>query len=124
MYTLDTNAIIYYLQNDANAVSVLENIFAKSIAPVYISSITEAELFSFSGLTTKEIENIEKLLQTLAIIPLDSRIARITGSLRRIYNIDIADSAIAATAMFTGTTLITRNIKDFKKILNFPLLKI
>ena len=59
-----------------------------------------------------------------AIIPLDSRIARIAGSLRRQYNIKTADSIVAATALFTGTTLITRNIRDFQKIPNLLLRKI
>ena len=38
-------------------------------------------------------------MNTLAIIPLDSRIARIAGSLRRLYGLKTADSAIAATAL-------------------------
>jgi len=65
MYTLDTNAIIYYLREDA-----------------------------------------------------------IAGPLRRQYNIKTADGIVAATALFTGTTLITRNIRDFQKIPNLLLRKI
>lgn len=124
MYTLDTNTIIYYLKGESKTASVLDKIFLKNNSPIYISSITEAELFSFSGLTIKESKQINELLETLAIIPFDSRIARITGLLRRTCKINVADSAIAATAMFTGTTLITRNINDFKKIPNLSLLEI
>jgi len=45
MYTLDTNAIIYYVQEDAHATSVLEAIYARNV-PVYVSVMTEAELFA------------------------------------------------------------------------------
>ena len=123
MYTLDTNAIIYYLKGDKNAVLILESIFRED-TPIFISAITELELFSFSTLSSKEIQQIEQILQTLAIIPIDSRIARIAGALRRKYHLKTADSAVAATALFTGSTLTTRNIIDFQKISNLPLLKI
>jgi len=123
MYTLDTNAIIYYLKGKPDVVPVLDKILKES-SPVYISSITEAELFGFPGLTIKESRQIDELLKTLAVISLDSRIARITGLFRRTYRINIADSAIAATAMFTGSTLVTRNVNDFKSITNLLLLEI
>ena len=120
MYTLDTNAIIYYLKDDPDAVTILSNIFTQD-TPLYISAITEIELFGFSKLSDYEVEQIEAILKTVAIIPVDSRIARTAGFIRRNYHINIADSAIAATALFTGTTLLTRNIRDFRKIPNFSL---
>lgn len=123
MYTLDTNAIIYYLKEDKKVVGFIENAFTR-LVPIYISSITEVELFSFPTLTFEESNQIENILETLAIIPLGSRIARIAGSLRRQYKIKTADSVIAATAMFTGTTLVTRNVRDFQKIPHLSLHKI
>lgn len=123
MYTLDTNAIIYYLKNDPKAVPILKKIFSQE-SPVYISAITELELFSFSNLTQKEINQIEEILKTLAIIPVDSRIARIAGALRRYYLLKLPDSAIAATSLFTGSILITRNIYDFQKVPNLSIKKI
>ena len=60
----------------------------------------------------------------MTIVPLDSRIAQGAGFLRKIYGIKIADSIIAATVLSTGSTLITRNIKDFKNIPNISLLEI
>ena len=96
MYTLDTNAIIYYLKGDEAVSSILTQIFSSNI-PVYISTITQVELLGFSNITAQELEQIEDLLKTIAIIPLDSNIARIAGFLRRTYRLQIADSAIAAT---------------------------
>lgn len=47
MYTLDTNAIIYYLKGDPRAGSTIENIIANG-TPLYVSTITEVELFLLS----------------------------------------------------------------------------
>lgn len=122
MYTLDTNAIIYYLKGDEDSVRILNKIFSENL-PLYVSALTETELFSFSYLTPRDVERIEGLIRTVAVIPVDSRIARIAGLLRRKYRLAIADSVIAATALFTGTTLLTRNIRDFKRIPNLLLRK-
>jgi predicted nucleic acid-binding protein len=49
-------------------------------------------------------------------VPLDSRLARYTGYLHRLYRLKTSDSAIAAMAMLTKTTLLTRNADDFRQI--------
>mgnify|MGYP001562026446 CR=1 FL=1 len=123
MYTLDTNAIIYYLKGDTSSVNFLKDILGQDV-PIYVSAITEVELFGFSQLNSLEMRRIEELLYTLSIIPLDSRIARDAGLLRRVYRLKVADSVIAATALFTGTQLVTRNIRDFRKIPNLLIAKI
>lgn len=120
MYTLDTNAIIYYLKDDQDAVYLLSDIVAEN-SPLYISTITEIELFSFPKLSDQEADQIDEILRTVAIIPVDSRIARTAGLIRRTYHINIADSAIAATALFTGTTILTHNSRDFRKIPNLSV---
>jgi len=123
VYTLDTNAIIYYLKDDPEAVAALREIFSED-TPLYISTITEAELFGFPTLSDQEAEQIDSLLRTVAVIPVDSRIARTAGLIRRTCRVNIADSVIAATALFTGTTLLTRNTRDFRKIPNLLLRQI
>lgn len=120
MYTLDTNAILYYLKDDPDTVSSLRDIFAQN-APLYVSAITELELFAFSKLSAGEERLIEELLTTVAVISLDSHIARLAAFVRRQYRLKVADSVIAATAMFTGSTLVTRNTRDFRKIPNLYL---
>lgn len=121
MYTLDTNLIIYYFKDDFEAVTVLKSIFAENQS-IYISAITELELFSFSDLTLKETKQIDNILATLKIIPVDSEIARLAGSLRRNYGLKTPDSAIAATALRTKSILVTRNVSDFIKVKNLKLL--
>ena len=58
MYTLDTNAILYYLKDDPDTVASLRNVFTQNV-PLYVSAITELELFAFSNLSTAE----EKLIR-------------------------------------------------------------
>lgn len=123
MYTLDTNAIIYYLKGDSRVSPLLNRLLGQNVA-LYISSLTEIELFGFSGLTETEEQAINEFLDTIGTIPLDSRVARTAGSLRRRYGLSVTDSAIAATALFTGTILVTRNVRDFKKVPSLKLLAI
>lgn len=108
MYTLDTNAILYYLKDDAGAVSVLRDVFAENV-PIYVSAVTELELFAYSDLSAEEESLIEGLLATVSVIPVDSRIARLAALVRRDYRLKVPDSVIAATAMFTGSKLLTGN---------------
>jgi predicted nucleic acid-binding protein len=123
VYTLDTNAILYYLKDDVGAVSVLRDVFAENV-PIYVSAVTELELFAYSDLTAEEESLIEELLATISVIPVDSRIARLAALVRRSYRLKVPDSVIAATAMFTGSKLLTRNTRDFRKIPNFIVVKI
>jgi|SRR3989338_2068638 len=114
-FTFDTNAIIYYLKGDKKASSVVEEII-KNNSSIYISTITEVELFSFSEITEMEAHQIEKILETISIIPVDSRIARMAARIRQLYKLKTADSVIAATALFTSSVLVTRNVKDFSRV--------
>ncbi len=116
MVTLDTNFLIYYLKGDASAVAVFESLI-RAYTPVFVATVTETELFSLPTLTLGEGERIEAVLSLFSVLPLDSQIARKAAELRRLTpKIKLADSVIAATALFTNSTLLTRNVKDFKKI--------
>jgi predicted nucleic acid-binding protein len=123
VYTLDTNAIVYYLNDDPDAVATLRGVFAQD-SPVYVSTVTELELFAFPNLSRDEESLIEALLATISIIPLDSHVARIAALVRRQYRVKVPDTIIAATAMFTGSTLLSRNTRDFRRIANLAVQKL
>ena len=88
---------------------------------MYVSTISEVELFSFSALPEEEAERIDKLLLGVSLISLDSYIARGAARIRATYHLETPGSVIAATALFTGSTLLTRNVDDFKKIPHLSL---
>jgi predicted nucleic acid-binding protein len=124
MYTFDTNPIIYYIDDEPAAVAMLDDLFMQEV-PLYTSTITELELFSYPALTEAEEVRIEAFLRRVRIIPVFSNIARIAGDLRRLYpRLKGFDSAVAATALFANSTLVTRNIRDFEQIEGLSLLAI
>jgi predicted nucleic acid-binding protein len=120
VYTLDTNIIIYYFNGEAPILAFLREQTEQG-APLFVSAVTEHELYSYPHLTPLELARIDALLTTLTVIDVDSRIAQLSGHLRATYGIKALDSFIAATALMTGTTLATRNIRDFRRIPNLDI---
>lgn len=114
MTTLDTNAIIYYLDTEQSVPKVGSALADEG--SVFISVITELELLSSPAISKEDRDNIRKLLETMVIVPVDSQIAHGAAALRRNYGIETPDSIIAATTLFTNTKLLTRNTKDFTDI--------
>lgn len=115
MYALDTNAIVYYAQNEAQAVARIETLFASSV-PIYVSAASVIEAFSPSFLPESERIAIEEILRGLTFVPVDMSIARQSAQLRSTHRLKLGDAMIAATALFTASTLVTRNIDDFKRV--------
>jgi predicted nucleic acid-binding protein len=122
MYTLDTNFIIYYLTKDKQA----ELFFNENLVNnfYYISAISRVELFSYPEITTDEFSSIEMFLSSTRSVLIDNEIAMIAAGLRRKYKIKTPDSLVAATALYTNTSLVTRNVKDFAKIKELTVVKV
>ena len=123
MYTLNTNAIIYYLDEDPAVVSVLDPLLAQDIA-LFVSVVTELELLSYPRLTEEDMAEIAQLLASMVVFPLESRLVHLAAALRRQYRLKTPDSVVAATALLTRTTLVTRNVQDFQAIAGLFLLPI
>lgn len=119
MIILDTNAVIYYLQNNKKTIQVIDKIRTKET--VGISTITEIEVFSFPNLSEIQQLSISKWLEEITIFPIDSFLSRQAARLRRIYKIKTPDAIIASTALFYNAKLVTRD-KDFKKIKELEVL--
>ena len=119
---LDTNILIAYLAGENGIVEPLNEWIEKG-GVLYVSTIVETELLSFSGWTVNEEAEVDKFLEENFIsIPYDRNIARMAAKLRKDSKIKLPDAAIAATALFTNTPLVTRNEKDFKKIKELQVL--
>lgn len=111
---IDTNILIAYLDGESGVTSLLSD-WKQSGRPLFISSISVAEVLSLPTLTHSDIENIRKFLSEFISIYFDNQIAERTAFLRRIYHISVPDAAVAATALNLGVSIVSRD-KVFKKI--------
>lgn len=75
MFTLDTNILIGYLNDDKKVTGQLLA-WREAGNRFFISVITEIEILSFTLLTAEEIFKIQRFLQEFTIIPLDTQLAR------------------------------------------------
>ena len=115
-YLVDTNILIDHLRGDAAAQQFLREVESGRVRAT-ISVITECELLTAPRLTPTEERRIFELLDLLPRVAVTSHIARLAAELRRRYPIiTIADALIAATALRSHATLLTRNVKDFRPI--------
>jgi len=111
---VDTNLIIDLLRGYEPARKFFKEIESGDF-DVFYSTITEAEIFSGKDVASLEKQRIiEDLLLLMKRVPVDERIARKAGELRRKHNILLPDAIIAATGVTcTGSVIYTRNTKDF-----------
>src|SRR3990167_5422129 len=82
MYLFDTNAVIYFLSGENEAVSLVKEIL-KSNKTIYVPTIVRLELFSKPNLTSIEQNAIYDFLSYAIEINLDKTIADIASTIRR-----------------------------------------
>ncbi|MEK7534412.1 MAG: PIN domain-containing protein [Patescibacteria group bacterium] len=120
MIVLDTNIIIDHLRQSPNRQTYLKTLIKKfKEYNLAISIITIQEIYE--GESTKERESEAKLLATISrlkILPYTFEVAQLAGEIARDLGkpIDLADAAIAATAIINGFQLFTLNKKHFEDI--------
>ena len=120
MVVIDTNIIIDHLRQDSEQDSHFMRIVRRiPKEELLLSVITIQELFE--GKSTKDPRKEEYLLMTitpLKIVPYTFEMAQRAGEIARDLRrpIELADAAIAATALITGASLFTLNKKDFQSI--------
>lgn len=114
---VDTSVLVDYLRGDERAAAVLER--ERAAAPLHASEITRLEVLA--GMRSAEEDATRALLSTLVWHAVDAEVAEDAGALGRRWlpshsAIDGADLAIAATALGTGSRLLTRNVRHFPMI--------
>jgi predicted nucleic acid-binding protein len=120
--TIDSNIVIAFLGGEDRVVAILSTWKEEGI-PLFLPTIVESEVLSFAGWTDEEQRATERFLEdTFASVPFDRSIARMAAAVRRGGKIKFPDAAIAATALFTHTPLVTRNQQDFKHVPNLRLI--
>jgi len=82
---------------------------------VYISAITELELFGKKDMSESERTIIEELVDSCFVFDLLAPIKNIVKSIKHKYKIKLPDAIIAATAIYLDLPLVTFD-EDFKQI--------
>ena len=121
-FMLDTNICIYIIRQ--KPVKILERLTALSFADIGISSITLAELEYGVAKSSKPQQNriaLNGFLAPIEIAPFDARAAAHYGESRCFLEkrgnvIGAMDMLIAAHASSLSVTLVTNNIREFKRI--------
>ena len=118
--TLDTNIIIAYLKDEQVVASFIDA--AKKQGLLFLPAAVEGEFLSFSEWTPEQRRDMEKFLEeNFLFVPLDRPLTRLAAQIRTKTKIAFADPTIAPTALFTNAQLLTRNVRDFKRVTNLRL---
>jgi predicted nucleic acid-binding protein len=97
----DTNPLIYLLNGSKKAAEYLND------KQVWISAISELELYGKKGLTKAEKTEIDFLIENCFVAELNTGIKSITKNLLQKVNIKLPDAIVAATALYLDLPLLT-----------------
>lgn len=120
-YMLDTNIVIYVIKRRPTRALAIFNQHAGQLC---VSSITLAELMHGVEKSAKPDHNlrqVEDLVSRLFVLAYDNKAATHYGNVRAVLErkgklIGINDLHIAGHARSEGLTLVTNNIKEFKRV--------
>jgi tRNA(fMet)-specific endonuclease VapC len=126
-YMLDTNICIYLIKQKPE--KVLRHLKVYSVGEIGISSITLAELrygVERSQQVQKNRQALEEFALPLEIAAFDEAAAEVYGSVRAGLEqagtpVGAMDMLIGAHALSLGVTLVTNNLREFKKIKNLKV---
>jgi tRNA(fMet)-specific endonuclease VapC len=124
-YLLDTNAVIALLTNRPTIVRERFRQAASASPSIWVSSIVLFELWYGVARSQHRAQNVERLRAFLAgnigIVHFEEEDAVIAGDLRAELErsgtpIGPYDLLIAAQALRAGTTLVTANVAEFRRV--------
>jgi|SRR3990167_9188676 len=113
MYLVDTNILVLAIDQKEPDYSFLQKIILKN--QLYLSVICIGEYLSKA--TIEAEEEIDKLINTFPILPIDLEIAKIAAEYRKKFlktkRGQLLDYFLAAQAKLNKLTLVTHNKADF-----------
>jgi len=115
-YLIDTNIVIYYYNEttEPEVSQFIEDIIETSFN---ISVVTHIEFINY-GFSPKHYKKAIKFLEKANIIHITDEIQSKAEELEIKYRLKRNDAFIAATSLIEKMTLLTRNIKDFSRIID------
>ena len=112
-YLVDTNTIIDYLENRLPVTSI--NL--KDKIPIQISVISRIELLAWQKASDEQLKVLNGFISASTVFNLEENIIPKSIEIRKIYRLKLPDAIIAATAATNNLKLLTRNLKDFERII-------
>jgi len=120
-FIIDTDTCIYWLKGNEN---IEKNIIRHGLGNVFITVITECELFYGAHKSAKKEKNltvIDELKAKIKTIHTAAGVPSVYGKIKAELEskgqmLDDADLLIASIAMLSDATLATNNIDHFKRI--------
>lgn len=120
-YLVDTDICIYVINERPR--KVLERFVRTEVGAIAVSSVTVGELAYGVGKSgsKRNREALEAFLLPLEVVPFDFAAALAYGEVRANLEskgrpIGPLDTMIAAHAMTLGLTLVTNNLREFKRV--------
>ena len=123
MLTIDTNILIYYTSGDRAISDFLIRILEEK-RTLFLPTIVIVEFLSFPKLLESERRTFSILFPQLSVVPLTYDIALLAAEIRKVHGLKLGDGVIAATAIINKAPLLTRNVRDFKRIPNLEVVRI
>lgn len=126
MYVLDTNTVLDYFRGRGN---VARKLLAVPPSEVAVPAIVAYEVW-VGVLGSRDAGNrqtqYEKFLATVEVLPFDAGVSRRAAEIRyalerRGEGIGPLDTLIAATAVASNATLVTRNVREFGRVRGLKL---
>ena len=111
-YLADTNTIIDYLENklSENSNEILDN------NTIQMSVISRIELLVWKNASDKQVEILIDFINASSVFDLNETVILKSIEVRRSFSLKLPDAIIAATVLVHDLTLLTRNLKDFEKV--------
>lgn len=121
-YLLDSNVCIRLINNSSPA--VITRLAAQQPENIYVSTITQLELYYGAYRSAQQERNLEilqRFFSQFCIIPLNPEAARIAGRIRSelaVMGTPIGpyDLQIAAIALANNLILVTHNTREFSRV--------
>lgn len=114
-YLIDTNIIIYFLEKK------IPEMHQEKVAAIFrnsfnISTITKIEVLGWHKIPNAEKQKLNRFIGNAQVFYVDERVEEMSILLKQTQKMTSPDAIIAATATMNNLILLTRNVKDFKKV--------
>lgn len=126
MYLLDRDSLVYFFKGEGN---ISYNLFSQEPQNIFVPSLVVYELeigIAKASKPSKRVKQFEQLLEHIEVLDFTQKeakeSAKIKTNLEKLGTpIGSLDTLIAGCAIANNLTLVTRNLKEFKRVPNLKL---